>query len=81
MMRHALKRMGVRREDTVIFGDRMDTDIVAGIEAEIETALVLTGVTSRADLARFACRPNHILDSVADILRWPQHACSGASRR
>lgn len=69
MMRHALKRLGVRREDTVIFGDRMDTDIIAGIEAEIETALVLTGVTSRADLARFAYRPNHILDSVADILR------------
>ncbi len=46
----------------------MDTDIVAGFEAEIETVLVLTGVTSRSSLARFADRPNHILDSVGDIL-------------
>jgi len=47
MMRHALKVLGCQREDTAIVGDRMDTDIIAGIESEIETVLVLSGVTLR----------------------------------
>ena len=68
MMRHALKRIGCCREDTVIVGDRMETDIRAGIESEIETVLVLSGVTRREDLARFAYRPDYILDSIADIV-------------
>jgi NagD protein len=67
MMRHALKRVGCRREDTVIIGDRMDTDVLAGIEAEITTVLVLSGVTSRADLTRFAYQPRYILNGVGDI--------------
>ena len=45
VMRHSLKKLGCRREDTVIIGDRMDTDIIAGIESEIETVLVLSGIT------------------------------------
>ncbi|MFW5751429.1 MAG: HAD-IIA family hydrolase [Planctomycetota bacterium] len=68
MMRHALKRLGMRREDTVIIGDRMDTDIVAGVESEISTVLVLTGVTSEAEVIRFPYRPDHILDGIADLL-------------
>ena len=68
MMRHALKRLGCRREETVIVGDRMDTDIIAGLESEIETVLVLSGVTSREDLHRFAYRPRYILDGVGDIV-------------
>jgi 5'-nucleotidase len=68
MMRHALKRLGHRREETVIIGDRMDTDIIAGIESEITTVLVLSGVTQREDLDRFAYRPNYILNGVGDIL-------------
>ena len=56
MMRHALKRLESKREDTVIVGDRMDTDVISGIEAEIETVLVLSGVTSRDDINRFAYR-------------------------
>ncbi len=67
MMRHALKRLESKREDTVIVGDRMDTDVISGIEAEIETVLVLSGVTSRDDINRFAYRPNYILDGVVDI--------------
>jgi len=67
MMRHALKMLGTKREETLIIGDRMDTDIVAGIEAELETVLVLSGVTSEADIGRFAYRPHHILTGVGEI--------------
>ena len=67
MMRHALKKLGCRREDTAIVGDRMDTDIIAGIESEIESVLVLTGVTALPDLQRFAFRPDHIFQNVGEI--------------
>jgi len=67
MMQHALKKIACRREETVIMGDRMDTDVLAGVEAEIDTVLVLSGVTRREDLEKFSYRPVHILDSVADI--------------
>jgi len=67
MMRHALKRLGAAREETVIVGDRMDTDIIAGIEAEIDTVLVLSGVTSREDLPNFAYQPHYVLEGVKDI--------------
>lgn len=67
MMRQALKQIGCRREETVIVGDRMDTDIIAGIESEIATVLVLTGVTSEADLGRFAYRPDWVLPGVGQI--------------
>jgi NagD protein len=68
MMRHAIKRIRCRREETLIIGDRMDTDIIAGIESEIETVLVLTGITKREDLASFPYQPDHILERAADIL-------------
>lgn len=67
IMRHALRKLDCRREDAAIIGDRMDTDIIAGIESEIETVLVLTGVTAEADLRRFAYRPGHILKNVGEI--------------
>ena len=57
MMRHSLKKPGCRREETAIIGDRMDTDIIAGIESEIKTVLFLSRVTSRDVLKRFAYRP------------------------
>jgi NagD protein len=76
MMRHALKRLGCRREETAIVGDRMDTDIIAGIESEIETVLVLSGVTSREDLHRFAYRPRYILGG-----RWRYRAVTRALAR
>ncbi len=68
MMRSAMKRLGTVREATVIVGDRMDTDIVAGIETEIETVLVLSGVTSLESMKQFAYQPHHILESVGDIV-------------
>ncbi|MDR0525373.1 MAG: HAD-IIA family hydrolase [Spirochaetaceae bacterium] len=67
IMRQGLRRLNSRREDTAIIGDRMDTDIVAGVESEIETILVLSGVTALSDLARFPYRPKHILDGVFEI--------------
>ena len=68
IMRHALKTLGCRREDVAIIGDRMDTDILAGVEAEMTTVLVLSGVSTRDDLKRFAYRPNYILDGVGDLV-------------
>ncbi len=67
MMRHAIKKIGCRREETLIIGDRMDTDIIAGIESEIDTALVLTGITSKEDLVLFPYQPDHLLQTVAEI--------------
>ncbi len=67
MMRRALNSLGAHSEDTVMVGDRMDTDIVAGMEAGMETILVLSGVTRPEDVERFPYRPTRILASVADI--------------
>jgi len=68
IMRHAIKKIGCRREETLIIGDRMDTDIISGIESEIETALVLSGITAREDLPLFPYKPDHILEKVSDII-------------
>lgn len=67
MMRSALKRLKVKREDSIIIGDRMDTDIKSGIESEIDTALVLSGVTDRKEIENFSYRPHYILNGVGDI--------------
>lgn len=68
MMRNALKQLHCRREETAIIGDRMDTDIIAGVEAEIGTVLVLSGVTQREDLEKYAYGPDYILNGVGDIV-------------
>ena len=68
MMRHGLKLLGTSTEDTVIIGDRMDTDIVAGIEADIDTVLVLSGVTSRETLQQFPYQPHYILNGVGELV-------------
>lgn len=67
MMRTALRYLDQHSENTTMVGDRMDTDIIAGIESGMETILVLTGVTKREDVDRYPYRPTHILPSVADI--------------
>lgn len=67
MMRHALRRLGAEPNETVIVGDRMDTDIVAGVESEIETVLVLSGVTRPEDLRKFAYKPGYVLPGVGAI--------------
>lgn len=67
MMRHGLKLLGTRREDSAIIGDRMDTDIVSGIESGIDTVLVLSGVTDRENMKQFAYRPHYILNGVGEL--------------
>jgi NagD protein len=68
MMRSALNAVGGHSESTAMIGDRMDTDIVSGMEAGMETVLVLTGVTTRAMVDRFPFRPSRIVDSIADLV-------------
>lgn len=67
MMRGALDRLGVDAADTIMVGDRMDTDVVAGLESGLKTALVLTGVSTRADMERFPFRPDHVIERLADL--------------
>ncbi len=69
MMRVGLKRLGCRSEETVIIGDRMETDIIAGIESEIDTVLVLSGVTNMDNINDFPYRPKYILNDVGDIVK------------
>jgi NagD protein len=68
MMRSALNALNAHSETTAMIGDRMDTDIVAGLEAGLETILVLSGVTTKADIEGFPYRPSRIVDSVADLV-------------
>ena len=67
MMRMALNYLDVHSEDTVMVGDRMDTDIIGGVQAGLETILVLTGVTREEDVRRFPYQPTRIVPSVAAI--------------
>jgi NagD protein len=68
MMRSALNTVGGHSEATAMIGDRMDTDIVSGMEAGLETVLVLTGVTTRAMIDRFPFRPSRVVESIADLV-------------
>jgi NagD protein len=71
MMRSALNAIDAHSETTAMVGDRMDTDVVSGLEAGLETILVLTGLTTHADAERFPYRPSRIVDSIADLLDDP----------
>ncbi|MDD3931438.1 MAG: HAD-IIA family hydrolase [Eubacteriales bacterium] len=68
MMRTGVKILNCKREETVIIGDRMDTDIVAGIESEIDTVLVLSGVTDLDTINQFPYRPRYVLNGVGEII-------------
>jgi NagD protein len=68
MFRSAMNRIDAHSESTAMVGDRMDTDVVAGMEAGLRTVLVLSGSTSRDDIGRFPYRPSLMLDSVGDLV-------------
>ncbi len=71
MFRSALNRIGAHSEETGMIGDRMDTDIIAGMEAGLHTVLVLTGIATRTQVERFPFRPSEILDGVHQLLDMP----------
>jgi NagD protein len=68
MFRSAMNKINAHSESTGMIGDRMDTDIVAGIEAGLHTVLVLTGIADDAEINKYPFRPNEILNSIADLL-------------
>jgi len=68
MMRSALNTLDAHSETAAMVGDRMETDIVSGLEAGMHTVLVLSGLTERADADRFPYRPSRIVDSVAELI-------------
>lgn len=67
MMRTGLNMLGVHSSEAVMIGDRMDTDIIVGIEGGLDTVLVLSGVTTEADIAHYAYRPRLVLSGVGEI--------------
>ncbi|MGW5241239.1 HAD-IIA family hydrolase [Monashia sp. NPDC004114] len=74
MMRSALNRLDAHSETTIMVGDRMDTDIISGLEAGLRSVLVLTGSTTREQIENFPYRPSRVVDSVADLVRFVDHA-------
>jgi len=68
MFRSAMRKIGAHSESTGMIGDRMDTDVVAGIEAGLHTVLVLTGIADQKEIERYPFRPTEILNSVADLV-------------
>jgi NagD protein len=68
MMRSALNAIDAHSETAAMVGDRMDTDVVSGLEAGMETMLVLSGLTTLEEAERYPYRASRIIDSVADLL-------------
>ncbi|WP_031509506.1 HAD-IIA family hydrolase [Streptomyces megasporus] len=68
MMRAGLNAIGAHSESSAMIGDRMDTDVLAGLEAGMETFLVLTGLTRPSDVDRYPFRPSTVVDSIADLV-------------
>jgi NagD protein len=68
MFRSAMKKIDAHSSTTGMIGDRMDTDVIAGIEAGLHTVLVLTGIADEAEIKKYPFRPNEILNSVQDLV-------------
>ncbi|MCU1577291.1 MAG: 5-nucleotidase [Microbacteriaceae bacterium] len=68
MFRSAMNRIGAHSENTAMVGDRMDTDIIAGIEAGLHTILVLTGISDQAEIERYPFRPDEIVSGVSELV-------------
>ncbi len=69
MLRHGLKKLDCHSEEIAFIGDRMDTDIIAGIESNVDTVLVLSGVTSVEDIDKFPYRPKYIAKNVGELVK------------
>lgn len=82
MMREAMKRLHAQPKDTMILGDRMDTDIIAGIESEIDTVLLLSGITQEQDIATFSYRPRYVFPSLVEFMQaYASHSLAPITRR
>ncbi len=68
MMRSALRAIGAHTASTLMIGDRMDTDVIAGMEAGLATILVLTGISTAATVEQYPYRPSMVIDSIADLV-------------
>ncbi|MGV9709314.1 HAD-IIA family hydrolase [Gordonia sp. NPDC003424] len=68
MMRSALRQMGAHSENTLMIGDRMDTDVISGLEAGLQTILVLSGISTPESVELFPYRPTRVINSVADLV-------------
>jgi NagD protein len=68
MFRSAMNKIGAHSENTAMIGDRMDTDIVAGIEAGLHTILVMTGISDEAEIARYPFRPDEVVAGVFELV-------------
>lgn len=79
MMRVARKELGLSAEQTTMIGDTMETDIQGGVQMGYRTVLVLTGGTRREDLGRYAYRPDHVVESIADVRELIVHPEFGMS--
>lgn len=69
MLRHGLRKLGCHSEEIAFIGDRMDTDIIAGIESNVDTVLVLSGVTALEDIDNYPYRPKYVLNGVGDLIK------------
>ncbi len=68
MMRYALEKLGAHSAETTMVGDRLDTDMLAGTESGMQTCLVLSGVTERAEIDKYPFVPGQVLGSVAELI-------------
>jgi NagD protein len=68
MMRSAMRAIGAHSETTLMIGDRMDTDVIAGLESGMRTVLVLTGISTMETVGQFPFRPSMIVNSIADLV-------------
>ena len=69
MMRIARRMLGLKTEEVIVIGDRMDTDVRCGLESEIDTLLVLSGITKREDIDKYPYRPQYILNGIIDLVQ------------
>lgn len=69
MLRHGMKKLDCHSSEIAFIGDRMDTDIIAGIESNVDTVLVLSGVTAVEDIDNFPYRPKYIANGVGDLIK------------